>query len=206
MNGPADLGHFRTINDLARRTPWLHGPATAYASYGIVLFALLLLAGFLLARSSRNPLTVARSVLGPVAVLVAVGLNQPIVHRVNEQRPWQRLPDALVLVHRSADGSFPSDHATMAGAVAVALLLVHRRLGLLALGAALVMAFARVYVGAHFPVDVLAGLILGGLVAAVVVLALAPLIARLLEPLLHTALRPLLLAPAPPAPSTAQQA
>lgn len=56
----------------------------------------------------------------------------------------------------------------MAGAVAVGLLFVNRRLGVLATVLALLMAMTRVYVGAHFPADVLAGLVLGGLVAAIV--------------------------------------
>ena len=72
----------------------------------------------------------SRSLLAGAAVLLAVAINQPTVHAVNEPRPYTRLPHALVLVHRSVDASFPSDHATMAGAAAVGLLLVHRRLGL----------------------------------------------------------------------------
>ena len=52
----------------------------------------------------------------------------------------------------------------MGGAVATGLLLVNRRLGLLAALAAALMAFARVYIGAHYPWDVLGGLVLGGAV------------------------------------------
>ncbi len=55
------------------------------------------------------------------------------------------------------DFLLPSDHAVMAGAVAAGLLLAHRRLGALAAAAALLMAFARVYIGAHYPWDVLGG-------------------------------------------------
>ena len=53
----------------------------------------------------------------------------------------------------------------MAGAVAAGLLLVSRRLGLVAAVAALLMAFSRVYIAAHYPWDVLAGLALGAAVA-----------------------------------------
>ena len=52
----------------------------------------------------------------------------------------------------------------MGGAVAAGLLLVRRRLGLLAALAAAVMAFARVYIGAHYPWDVLGGLAFGAVV------------------------------------------
>jgi undecaprenyl-diphosphatase len=77
------------------------------------------------------------------------------------------LPGALVLVDRSPDPAFPSDHAVMAGAVAAGLWLVSRRLGIAAAVAALLMAFTRVYVGAHWPGDVAVGLAFG---AAVVVI------------------------------------
>jgi membrane-associated phospholipid phosphatase len=52
----------------------------------------------------------------------------------------------------------------MAGAVAAGVWLVSRRLGLLATVAALLMAFTRVYVGAHYPGDVAIGLIFGAVV------------------------------------------
>ena len=188
-----DTHDFSAVNSFARHTAWLHAPLRFYAQYGIVLFGLLLVVGFLLARRSGDAVRVARSLIAAAGVLVAVALNQPIVHAVDEPRPFTRLPHALVLVHRSIDASFPSDHATMAGAVAVGLLFVHRRLGALAVVAALLMAFARVYVGAHYPVDVLAGLAFGGAVAALLQLA-APLVGRLVERLRTTPLRPILTA------------
>ncbi len=176
-----DRHDFQLINDLSRRTPWLHGVVVGYASYGIALFAALLVVGFLLARRSGQVRAVSRALLAGVGVLVAVAVNQPIVHAVREARPFTQLPGALVLVHRSADASFPSDHAVMAGATAVGLLLVSRRLGLVAVAAGLLMAFARVYVGVHFPIDVVAGLAVGGLVALAVQSLAAPLEAVLVR-------------------------
>jgi membrane-associated phospholipid phosphatase len=130
VHASGDTGDFLQVNDFARRTGWLHLGALAYANYGIVLFAGLLLIGAFLARRQADPRRMAHALLAPLGVLAAVGVNQPIVHAVNEPRPYTRLPHALVLVHRSIDASFPSDHATMAGAAAVGLLFVSVRLGI----------------------------------------------------------------------------
>jgi undecaprenyl-diphosphatase len=168
MTDPSTLGPdrswFLAVNEWAQDTPWLHGAIRAYAGYGVVLFAAMLLAGYLVARRSGSARLLAASAWSGAGMLLAVAVNQPIASAVGEPRPFAVFPNALLLAHRSTDPSFASDHAVMAGAVAVGLFLVSRRLGAVALAAALLMGFARVYVGAHFPIDVLAGLLLGGAV------------------------------------------
>ena len=74
-------------------------------------------------------------------------------------------PHLLVLATRSADPAFPSDHAVMAGAATAGLWLAWRLAGVIAGVAALAMAFSRIYIAAHYPWDVVAGLVLGALVA-----------------------------------------
>jgi membrane-associated phospholipid phosphatase len=157
---------FTDVNDLARHTGWLHGAVLGYATYGPVVFAALLLAGLWLRRAGTDR-ALAAAGWAPLAVLLAVGLNQPLASGVAEARPYTAHPGLLVLAARSADFSFPSDHAVMAGAAAAALWLVSRALGVLATLAALIMAFARVYIAAHYPWDVAAGLVFGALVALV---------------------------------------
>ena len=113
------------------------------------------------------------------------------IHAGLVSAPTRTMTDVHVLVDRTTDFSFPSDHATVAGAVAVGLLLANRRWGIVAAFAALVMAFTRVYVGAHYPGDVVAGLALGGAVATAGHYLLVPTLTRLLQRLGPTALRPL---------------
>jgi membrane-associated phospholipid phosphatase len=157
---------FLDVNGLARHTPWLHGVVLGYATYGVVLFAVLLLVGIASSRTAGDR-RLAAAGWACAATLVAVGINQPVGGGFAEARPYTTHPQLLVLASRSSDFSFPSDHAVMAGAAAAGLWLVSRRLGAVAAIAAVVMAAARVYIAAHYPWDVVAGLLLGAAVSLI---------------------------------------
>jgi undecaprenyl-diphosphatase len=184
---------FEQVNAFARATPWLHAPAQAFATYGIVVFAVLLLAGWWIARRAGRVAGVVAAISAGGATLLAVAVNQPIVQAVHEARPYTSLPGILVLANRSTDPSFPSDHATMAGAVAAGVWIVNRRLGIVAAAAAVLMAATRVYIAAHYPADVLAGLLLGAIVAVGTWFLLRRALAWLVELVAGTRLRAVLL-------------
>ena len=69
---PWDHTLFRGVNAFARETGWLHGVMLAYASYGVVLFAGLLLVGWWVARSSGDLVKVAAALWAPVGALVSL--------------------------------------------------------------------------------------------------------------------------------------
>lgn len=166
MNGLRSLDDrlLLDMNAFARHTGWLHSLVLDYASYGIAIFALLLVAALVAARRARSR-TLAAAAWAAVATVLAVGINQPVGSAVGEGRPYAHFPHLLVLATRTSDFSFPSDHAVMAGAAATGLLIVSRKLGLVAAVLAVLMAASRVYIAAHYPWDVVAGLALGAAVA-----------------------------------------
>jgi len=88
-----DTQLFQTINDVAKATPWLHGIVLAYANYGIVVFAALMLAGWWSARRQESPTRMAAAVWAPLGTVLALGLNQPISAMVGEPRPFTALPN-----------------------------------------------------------------------------------------------------------------
>jgi undecaprenyl-diphosphatase len=67
----------------------------------------------------------------------------------------------LLLVKHGVDNSFPSDHTSLAFALAFAVLFFHRRLGALLVLVAAGVGIDRIFVGVHYPVDVLAGMLVG---------------------------------------------
>lgn len=181
---------FAAVNHFARLTPRLHAPARLFAEYGIVLFAGLLMCSWLLTRRDGDLQRATAALWAPLGALIAIGVNQFLVAAFAEPRPYTAMPGALVLVSRSTDYSFPSDHAVMAGAVTVGVFLAHRKLGVLTAVLGVLMAVSRVYVGAHFPLDVAAGLAVGAIVALGSYGATRPVFSRLVLRLSRTPARP----------------
>lgn len=197
-----DSSLYRWINRLADRTGWAHALFRANAGYGIVLFAILLLVSYIDARQHDDLTAIAGSVWAAAAALVALGIGQLIGGAIDRARPYETLSNIHLLVDKTTDFSFPSDHATVAGAVAVGLLFIHRRWGIAASVLAALMAFTRVYAGAHYPSDVLAGLALGGIVAAIGWFTVVPILRRPARWMAGNALRPLVTSSKQPAPAT----
>lgn len=188
---PPGSGLFDEVNAFAADTPWLHGTMLMFARYGVLLFVGYLIVGWWLARQ-RDSRTMAAALLTPVGALLALSLQQVIIQAVGEARPYTLEPNALILIVKTTDPSFPSDHACVAGAVAAGLFLVDRRLGSVAFATAAIMAFSRVYVGAHWPLDVVAGLTFGAAVTCLLIVWFRRPLARLVDRVKDTALRPLL--------------
>ncbi|BBC36915.1 uncharacterized protein SGFS_082090 [Streptomyces graminofaciens] len=158
---------------LARHAPaWLDGAVSFWSTYGLAVFAVLAVVGWWFARRGGDAAAV-RALAVPVVVVLAYGVDALVKLAVREDRPCQSLRvKTLETCPAPGDWSFPSNHAAIAAAAAVALLFVSRRLGAVAAVAALAMAVSRVWVGAHYPHDVLAGVLVGGLVALMAMLVL----------------------------------
>lgn len=194
MNSQSDASLYTWVTDLARDVPQpLDTVIRVWSDYGLALFAVLMLVVWWRARHADAG-RMATALAVPVVVVVAYSANSLIKDLFDEQRPCQTLHTLTVeACPPMGDWSFPSNHAVIAAAAAVALLLADRRTARIAVPAALLMAASRVWVGVHYPHDVVVGLVIGGLAAW----ALTPAARRAapaVERLRATRLRPLLIA------------
>ena len=86
----------------------------------------------------------------------------------DRERPPLRLPEPEPLIRVPDSGSFPSGHAATSFAGATILALAFPRLAVPLYVLATAVAFSRVYVGVHYPLDIVAGAALGVAVALAV--------------------------------------
>jgi undecaprenyl-diphosphatase len=104
-------------------------------------------------------------VLTVVAVALADWSATGIKALVDRPRPPLRYPEPKTLVPVPHDASFPSGHAATSFAAATMLSLAFPRFAPALLLLAAAVAFSRVYVGVHYPLDVIGGAALGALIA-----------------------------------------
>ncbi|OJF09861.1 hypothetical protein BG844_35285 [Couchioplanes caeruleus subsp. caeruleus] len=147
-----------------------------FTELAIVLLAGLLALVWWHARRKADR-TMALTLLGGVGVVVSYALSEWAKTYLEAERPCRTFADVVIIANEcppTGDWSFPSNHSTIAGALAAAILLASWRVGLPAVPIGAAAAFSRVFVGVHYPHDVAAGFLLG----AFTVLVLTPSLVR----------------------------
>lgn len=201
------------VADLAHSTPhWFQLLAEVWTEAGLLLFGVLFLAGWWRTRDGSSR-AMALALLAPLATAFGYVVSESLKSLIDEERPCRAVagaPASLVTCPPYGDWSFPSNHSAIAGAAALALALSWRGMGRFTVPMAVLMAASRVFVGVHYPHDVTAGLLLGGLVAFLVMRFAEPPVRSLVETA-RSSRNPLVLwcagegpgtpAPAAPAPS-----
>ena len=186
-----DWRTFHAVNDFVWRHHWLGTAAKEVERYGVAVFAISAFALWVLDRPGRLRHWKLASACGLASGAAALLVNQVVAKTWHRERPYQAHAGVHVFGSRSSDPSFPSDHASAAFGIAFGVFLVDRAAGAFFLAGAVVIGVGRVLVGAHYPLDVIAGVLVGlgcallvSRVARPVVELLARLVERVTDPLL----------------------
>lgn len=139
------------------------GPLVAFANFvaaDVIFSALLVLAGLWVWGNSDKRAALLATAL---ATLLAIGLNQALGLLWFEPRPFM-IGLGHTLAAHVPENSFPSDHATFMFSVGLGLLATgaSRPWGIVVSVAGFAVAWARVYLGLHFPVDMMSSLLVAG--------------------------------------------
>jgi undecaprenyl-diphosphatase len=154
------------INSAAGHSALLDMIMTSITQYGVPLLVLIVVLQWW---SRRDRLHVRHMCIAAgLSFSIGLGLNQIILLFVHRVRPYDAGVSHLI-ISRSNDWSFPSDHATATFAIAASFLLCGlERRGIAFFVAAAMVCMSRVYVGTHYVTDVLGGAMIGIFAAAVV--------------------------------------
>ncbi|MGH0596305.1 undecaprenyl-diphosphatase [Bacillus mycoides] len=158
-----DYKVFQYINEHVKQNIFLDYIMIFFAEYAQYAFILLFII-FWFIKKSKSRIFVIQAIL---ACCSAFALNRIIGLFFYRERPFVSHMNINQLVEHTANTSFPSDHATSAFVIAITLYLYHKRLGAVFLLVAVLISFSRIWVGVHYPFDVLMGAILGSVIALI---------------------------------------
>jgi undecaprenyl-diphosphatase len=161
--GSIDYTLFRVVNNLAGRSHTLDMVMISLAKYSPLVYAVALALLWL----TWKPWNQRAAFFAGISALVALGLGQIAGYAFPRDRPYLAHHVSLLITY-SPDTSFPSDHTTLAFAVAIAVWQFNRRAGISLLIFGVLVAVARVFVGAHYPGDVIGGALLGAITSLIV--------------------------------------
>jgi membrane-associated phospholipid phosphatase len=166
---------FHALNDAPHTAASVLTPlAQLFRPAGIVAVVLLAI-GYVVARN--------RSVLPVAAGALAAGLGWALAHVAkavaDRPRPYDAVAGAVLRQQPAHGTSFPSSHTAIALAVVIALLpFLARPLAVVGIGYAIGIGWSRIYLGVHYPLDVLGGAGLGAVAGGLTLLALGALLHR----------------------------
>jgi undecaprenyl-diphosphatase len=163
-----DAELYRDLNEVPSGAASILTPLSRLCLVGGLTLVVVLAVVYVLVRT-RSLLPVAIGAGAAVVAMLAANLAKAVADR---PRPYEVVAGAILRQQPAHGTSFPSSHTAAAFATAIALLpFLSRPVGVVAIGYAALVGWSRVYVGVHYPLDVLGGAGIGLAVGGVALVA-----------------------------------
>jgi undecaprenyl-diphosphatase len=155
---------FRMINDLGKQFTAVN-PAMVFIAEYMVFFLALSVIVFWFTRKGENRMMV---ICGGFSFILAEILGKLAGKIHSNHNPFAELSNVNQLIEKAVDNSFPSDHTILFFSFCVTFWLFKRSWGILWISLAFLVGISRIWVGVHYPADVLVGAFISSLASAVV--------------------------------------
>lgn len=155
---------FQFFNDFAGQYSWIDKLMELFAQDIVWIMLLVMTYLWFTGKEAKQKLVFYSFLSASLSLLIARFIISPAV---NHSRPFVE-HTVLQLIPHAPDASFPSDHATLAFSLAFSVLFVSRKLGIFLFVLALLTGISRVYVGVHYPGDILGALLLAFAISFVI--------------------------------------
>ncbi len=164
-----NISLFRWVNDLGKEYPFLNSTFIFIAEYMVVLLAISVLFIWF-TRNKDNRVMILCASIAFICAFV-IGKISGLFH--SNFQPFVELTDVNKLIHKEKDNSFPSDHTILFFSYCFSFWLFKRGRSILWVLLAVLVGVSRIWVGVHYPLDVLTGIFIS-LAAATFIYLIVP--------------------------------
>ena len=154
-----DLKLVQSLNNLAGTFPWLDVIMIFIAEKGLFVVAILLVTLWFMDLGVARKKNQYAIIMGLEALLLGRGVVTIILREIFPRvRPFVDNNSINLLIAKDAfEPSFPSGHAVMGFALALAVFIYNRKAGIWLIVVSVLIGLARVFAGAHYPSDIIGG-------------------------------------------------
>ncbi|MCX6730150.1 MAG: phosphatase PAP2 family protein [Candidatus Portnoybacteria bacterium] len=148
---------FQAINGIANTSKIIDFLGLFFADYLLYIIGIAFIVILFIKKTRLMAISIAVTTF-----LARIIIAEPIKRITHVDRPYVILDNVKKLISESGDHlSFPSGHATIVFAIATAIYFFNKKWGIVAFVVAILVGISRIYVGVHWPLDIVAGALIG---------------------------------------------